>query len=203
MRGSVIEPHKNCRIIADCPNLGVHKSLFFNAIFVTIALMGCAHQSIETPVTYDFRVLGKIGVVDDGRGQSARIDWRQTGAQYAVVISGPLGQGRTELRGDERELEITRGSEVLASGPPEAVMHHHLGWSIPISVVSHWIMGEPDPEIVFSDPSRDDAERLTGFHQAGWQIAFDRFTGAASDALPRRVKAQSGTQTVTIAIHQR
>ena len=88
---------------------------------------GCAQLPVETGPA-DFRVEGKVGVLEGERSHAARFVWRQTGDRYDIVLWGPLGQGSTRLRGDSDRIEITgRSAGTTLSGEPGTVMRRAAG----------------------------------------------------------------------------
>ena len=112
-----------------------------------MTLAGCATLPIpDDGLASDFRLRGKIGVRGGPKsdGFSASFYWAQAGDSYVIELWGPLGQGRTRLRGDGDTLTITdaRGT-TLAGDVPETLMSEQLGWSAPVSVLGYWVRGRP------------------------------------------------------------
>jgi len=179
----------------------------FGAIVVALGaicgLAGCTQLPVETgPV--DFRVEGKVGVVEGGRSYSARFVWRQMGERYDVVIWGPFGQGATRFRGDPDRVEVTdRNDRPGLSGEPRRVMRQRLGWSLPLEVLPWWLSGEPAPDGLVEAPERDAQGRLSAFRQLGWQVNYDRFDGPGSQAQPRRITAERPGYRIRLNISSR
>ena len=183
-------------MIADWRICVVHKSLILKAIFVALLASGCASQPLVLNPGVDFRVAGKFGIRDGTDGYSARFTWSQSREAYDIEVWGPLGQGRTQLRGDSARMAVMQGGEVLAEGAPEEVMYASLGWSVPIGVLPAWIRGAPHRQLEFSQASTDAEGRYTEFVQADWQVSLSRYDSSG----PGRIVATNGARRVTVVV---
>lgn len=171
---------------------------------------GCTTLPREGPAPGGFNLRGKLGVVDGTENFSARFLWRQQATAFDIDLWGPLGQGRVQLSGDERTLELRDGDgSVLSRGEPESVMQRHLGWSLPLSVLPHWVRGQPAPGMPASARQRDEAGRLIRFQQLGWEVDLERYQsldGAEAEqtapVLPYRITARRDTYRVRLAISE-
>lgn len=165
-----------------------------------VLIAGCAGIPVE-PDGADFQLGGKIGVIEGDRSFSARFSWRQNGARYDIVVWGPLGQGRTRLRGDSEQVEVVGkdGVPVLA-GHPEQVMRQRLGWSLPLPVMRWWLNGHPAPHGAPTGRETDAEGRLTAFRQLGWQVAYDRFEAIDGAVLPARITARRPGYRIRVVI---
>ncbi|MCY4564465.1 MAG: lipoprotein insertase outer membrane protein LolB [Gammaproteobacteria bacterium] len=164
---------------------------------------GCAQLPVETGPA-DFRVEGKVGVLEGERSHSARFVWRQTGDRYDIVLWGPLGQGSTRLRGDSDRIEITgRNAGPALSGEPGVVMRRQLGWSLPLAVLPWWMSGRPAPDGGVEASEHDEEGRLTAFRQLGWQVKYDRFEARGDRTETGRVTAERPGYRVRVTILSR
>lgn len=189
------------RIIADwrlsIGNSSAHKCLIFLTI---LTLSGC----VSTPrppigeLAPDFVASGKISFRSPNGNHTASFKWTQYVSaderqQYAVEVWGPLGQGRTQLRGNSQQMSVARGDEILAVGTPEEVMTAYLGWVMPIDLLPAWLQGEGvDPENSVLDV-------------AGWRVEFSRFSDQQSNgAMPRpgRLDARLGSERIIVLIRE-
>jgi outer membrane lipoprotein LolB len=169
-----------------------------------VLLSGCAVVPPPGEPGLAFAAGGKFGIKDADSGYSAQFSWRHYQHGYDIEVWGPLGQGRTHLRGDESLMQVRRGDDILAQGEPEHVMQTHLGWSVPIRVLPAWIQGFPSTQLPHSGAKLDDQGRYTAFAQAGWQVNLERYT-ARGDVLPElftpaRIVALNGVRKVTVVV---
>ncbi len=191
-------------MIADCgQNNLVAKSLILNSILLTFLLAGCVAKPLVPPDELNFQILGKIGVKQDGEGFSANFDWRQhSQARYEIDVWGPLGQGRTQLKGDPRAMQVSRGEQILALGQPEEVMLAHLGWSLPLDVLPAWIRGEPAAQYRYDSTGLDEQGRFVEFTQAGWLVSLSRYDQRDGLTTPGRIKASQADKTITVIVRE-
>ena len=168
------------------------RNLWLATTLVLIA--GCAGAPV-VPEAADFRVLGKIGVVEGARAFSARFNWAQTGARYDIALWGPLGQGSTRLRGDSEQVEIVgKGGRPVLTGHPETVMRRRLGWSLPLAVLPWWMSGQPAPEVTSRSPRGTGRGACAPSNSLVGRFAMTASTGAQSQPC-RAASARQGRDT--------
>ena len=193
-------------MIADCRHETAHKSLILKTILLLVCVAGCASRPVPISGPVDFAISGKFGVSDGSDGYSARFNWQQRSDVYDIEVWGPLGQGRTFLRGDGRMMQVQRGTDILAQGLPERVMYENLGWSLPLHVLPAWMRGEPQVELDVADILYDSEGRYTQFAQVGWLVNLSKYglrTGAHTGAeTPARIVATNGSRKVTVVVHE-
>ena len=180
------------------------------AAFLCLAVAGCTGlpRPPETPET--FVLTGKVGVREADESFSANLLWHQMGEAFEIDLWGPLGQGRVKLVKKDGEIRLESDKGVLAQGEPEAVMRAHLGWSLPLAVLPAWVQGGPVDEMPVSGLTRDEAGRVLGFEQLGWQVALERYQSVGTDAapggpereLPRRITATRDDARVRLVISE-
>jgi outer membrane lipoprotein LolB len=189
-------------MIAESPPVADIKSLFFIVIFVLVSVAGCVGRSALDPAGADFSVRGKIGVRQAQDGASARFNWLQTGDRYDIEVWGPLGQGRTRLSGDAARMQVFQGDVLQATGKPDQIMTHYLGWSVPVAILPSWIKGQPDPNFPVTAPRTDDSGRTVSFIQAGWSVALSGFGQGHEVALPRKIVGTNGNRRVIVVVQE-
>lgn len=189
-------------MIADCYANTSVKLLILKGILTLLFVAGCAVRQPTAAPDVEFAAKGKLGIKMGGEGYSANFSWQQFARGYSIEVWGPLGQGRTRLWGDTVHMQVIRGGELLAAGPPEVVMQAHLGWSAPIHVLPDWIRGQPDPSLAVAAAVRENGGRLTQFEQAGWLVNFDRFASIDPAARPGRIVARNDDRKITVLVRQ-
>ena len=189
-------------MIADCQREAAHKPLILKAILLLVCATGCASKPVSVSAPVDFAISGKFGVSDGSDGYSARFNWQQRSDTYDIEVWGPLGQGRTFLRGDGRLMHVQRGAGVVAQGVPESVMYENLGWSLPLHVLPAWMRGEPQGDIEFADAIYDNEGRFTQFAQVGWLVSLSKYKTRTGVETPARIVATNGPRKVTVVVHE-
>jgi outer membrane lipoprotein LolB len=189
-------------MVADCRTESALKSLILKTILLLVCVAGCVSKPAPVGAPVDFAISGKFGVSDGSEGYSARFNWQQRRDDYDIEVWGPLGQGRTFLRGDGRSMQVQRGTDILAQGVPERVMYENLGWSLPLHVLPAWMRGEPQGELDVGDVLYDSEGRYAQFAQMGWLVSLSKYKARTGVATPARIVATNGSRKVTVVVHE-
>ena len=185
-------------MIADWRHLAFVKSLFYLVILAGLT-SGCSTRPGSPAGDLAFEIQGKVSIVAQQKGRSARFKWQQYAHGVVIEVWGPLGQGRVRMQGNDRAMVLTRGEEVVASGQSKQVMQDNLGWYLPIDVLSSWLIGMPHPDFAAKivDPGNDSSHPVV-FIQAGWQVTLDRFQAFAHRRAPTKIQAIRPGYKVTL-----
>jgi outer membrane lipoprotein LolB len=148
-----------------------------------------------------------VAVQEAGENFTANLLWHQDGDGFQIDLWGPLGQGRVQLVKQGGELEIRDGTgEVMERGEPEAVMRRALGWSMPVDVISDWVVGQPAEGLGIEDVSRDAQDRITAFGQLDWRVSLERYrawgSGAEVRDLPGRITAENARTRLRLVVSE-
>lgn len=166
-------------------------------------LAGCVAKPPVPQSELHFQILGKIGVKQAGQGFSASFDWRQhSQLRYEIDVWGPLGQGRTQLLGDLQAMQVSRGEQLLAFGPPDEVMQIHLGWSMPLNVLPAWIRGQPAGQYAYVGERYDEQGRFVEFSQADWLVSLSRYDQRGDLSTPGRIVAVQADKAITVIVRE-
>jgi outer membrane lipoprotein LolB len=136
-----------------------------------------------------YTLSGKIAVASAGQGFNAGIDWTTQGSTDNVVLRSPLGSAISSLGFDGQQLQLSTGDGKWSGDEAAARITNQLGFVPPVASLRYWLLGSPDP----SGPAQetvDDAQRLTGLAQFGWQLAYTDYVQWQGQWLPRRITAQ-------------
>ena len=191
------------------------------------ALLGCSTQPPLTPPTLTpptidtwdryharlqglqhWQLNGKLGVriAEEGaesppRGGSAYLHWQQHPDDYAIRLSGPLGQGTTWIKGSPAGVYLEQaGQAPLRADTPEALVSQTLGWDLPISDLFYWVRGIPAPRAPVAGLEKNDSGSLSQLEQSGWQLAFSRYNAVGPWQLPGKIVAVRGGLRLTLII---
>lgn len=193
------------------------KRLFIATVFFTLA--GCSGlQPSPTPppsatmetwedVQASLRSLthwtldGKIGIRTQDDSQSARLHWRQQAEQYAIELTGPLGQGGLKIEGQPGTILLDLGGDDrYRSSSPEQLLQDTLGWSLPIQEIRWWVRGLPAPEQPHTASFK--GPRLQSLSQAGWTIEYQRYLQQQNYWLPGKIKLSHDDLKITLIIKE-
>jgi len=148
-----------------------------------------------------WQVQGKLGVRLPNNSGSVYFNWKQRPDDFAIHLSGPLGQGTTWIRGDDRRVSLEQTDQPpLFAATPEALMKKSLGWSLPIGQLYYWIRGIASPNSDASEQSRYNDGSLERLEQDGWQLQYSRYKTVSGWSLPTKVIAHQQDLKLTFII---
>lgn len=149
-----------------------------------------------------WNLTGKIGIRTPEDAHSIWMEWVQNGPSYQMRLSGPLGVGGAEIRGDPGRVEMRLSDEqVLIGDTPEALVEQAFGWRLPLSSLVYWVRGVRAPGA--ADRQRlNDRNLLAELNQHGWHLSFLAYTPLHSNSpqLPEKVRLSHQDVKVTVII---
>ncbi|HEV2614286.1 MAG TPA: lipoprotein insertase outer membrane protein LolB [Gammaproteobacteria bacterium] len=120
--------------------------LFWIIIFSVFLVTSCATTSTFQPhnpkTSQHWRVQGKIAMQDQGRAETASLDWQQNVQNYQIRIFGPLGIGAVEINGNPQGVElIDSKGQIHQAASAELLSQQILGYPLPIADLVYWLKG--------------------------------------------------------------
>lgn len=187
------------------------------AFSLLIILSGCSALGVQQPVTppagswveyqlemtaiTDWELSGKIGIRTQDNSQSANLYWQQLDQQYAIEMTGPLGQGGARIVGQPGDVKISiAGEGDYQATSPEALMYDTLGWAVPVQQIQWWVRGLPAPDSPFRHQL--DNNRLSQLQQDGWQVQYLRYSQHDRYTLPGKIRLSRDTLSITLIIKE-
>ncbi len=157
-------------------------------------------QAALTAVT-DWSFRGRIGITLGAQGWHAALAWQQNGTGYVIRISGPLGQGVAELRGDSNGVLLrTPDHKESRAASAEALLYKQFGWWVPVSSLRYWLRGLPDPRQAAAQTTLDSDGRLAVLRQAGWEVHFTAYAQRVDLDLPDRLTLSNDKMKVKLIV---
>ena len=159
---------------------GLHCCLLLSALCVLLSACAVPRQmptgdfkqlQQQLNAVDSWRVTGKIGLRQNGRGNSAQVNWQQVQDQYTLRLSGPLGIGTVMVEGDANGVVVHNKDGVFEASSPEELLFELTGWHIPITALRYWARGLPAPDMPIAE-QRIDQGRLASLEQGGWSIEY-------------------------------
>jgi outer membrane lipoprotein LolB len=155
-------------------------------------------RSREIP---DWGLVGRIAVFDGDRNGSGRIEWRQAGDRFEIMLAAPVSRQSWRLTGGPEGAVL----EGLDDGPRRARSAEHLleaeaGWSLPLDLLRAWargMRGAPSAGLSF------DAQALPAtLEERGWTVQYRDWHARMQPPMPRRVFASSGERRVRLVVER-
>lgn len=146
----------------------------------------------------------------DGKPRSAMLNWLQSGAEYSIRLSGPLGMGavRIEKNGNRVSL-LQAGKPAIRADSADQLLNQITGLNATLDNIRYWVRGLA-AESRLSKLTLDPVSGLPAkFEQDGWLLSFDRYKRHKEFLLPGRILVQplesnqgNGNETVTILVNR-
>lgn len=143
-----------------------------------------------------WQLRGKIGMSNQQQTESAYLNWQQCDELFNIRLSGTFGASGVHVLGYSDHIVWQTNQERIVASTPEQLLHQQTGWQLPVSQLSYWIRGVPDPE----QPSylRDAAS----FEQYGWSIQYMDAHTHHGRVLPTKITLSDGELNAVIVIQQ-
>jgi outer membrane lipoprotein LolB len=163
------------------------------AIVLALLLAGCAsappvdragpaRESLAA-----FALEARFALRHENTNYSGRLSWRHEGADDALLLSSPFGQGiaQIESASSGARLTMSDGKSYVARDT-EALTQQFLGYPLPLQRLVDWVRARSSGGEV---EARDAIGRPLRLHHEDWRIAYD-YEGENADALPIVIFAQ-------------
>ena len=190
------------------------RPVLFNFAITVFLLSGCSaqptvpltgtlswqqHSAQITPLN-TWQIEGKLGFKSQDQGGSAHLNWSQNHQQYQLSLRGPFGAGSAIISGDNAVAQLHRDDQI-ATDIPEQLALRLTGLPIPVRALSWWARGIPSPHNDTVTNLMTTANgTAVGFNQAGWQLAFSRYSSTPDGSLPRKIVGQLGDHSFKLLI---
>ena len=129
----------------------------------------------------DFSLEARFSVSSDAERHSGRLFWRHGSGRDELQLSSPFGQVVAEIQVDrQRARLVTSDRRVFEALDAQQLTREVLGYSLPISRLSDWVLGRPAEG---GRVERDALKRPLRMEEGGWLIDYE-YDDAGADALP-------------------
>lgn len=181
-------------------NIILDRKRCFLIVFVTVlSLSGCSQkmvQVIDETLDFENRVelyeldewgfSGRFSASSQNDSVSASIKWQHADENDFLDISGPLGQGRTNIILNPNQVIIDNGEEQQVFFENiEFVVQRELGLEIPVIALRYWVLG-------LIHPGFDYTLIENGFAQNGWKVQYSDLQWASDLLMPKKIKIIKG-----------
>lgn len=130
---------------------------------------------------------------------SGNLRWQQSGENFDIRVSGPLGAGGFHARGHLGAVEIRTARDSIVTTEPEAFLEQNIGWSMPLERLRYWAVGVPYPPTPAA-VRYDAAGRLQTLEQDGWKLEYSEYGFFQRYELPRRFTLDNGDRRFRVVV---
>ncbi len=149
----------------------------------------------------DWGLHGRFGLQwADGQVQG-RLQWRQTGADFELQLSGPFGLNPVHVTGNLQTGQATLddGEETL-QGEFGMIMQERLGFALPLTELVNLVRGIPVSDA--SEVMLDGKARALRILQEGWEINYRDYSCCEEPTLPGRVRFAQETMRGVLVVRE-
>ena len=148
----------------------------------------------------DFKIEGRLGVQSDKQGISGTVHWHHLKVSDEMNLYSPLGGKIAEILNDNNGVTLTTSNnQVFKAQDPEALTESTLGWRLPITKLSDWIVGRPANGAI-SNVKWDDDGKLKKFNQEGWEISYLEYKENNQVVLPSKMNIRNSKLNLRLII---
>ncbi len=116
-----------------------------------------------------FNLQGKIGVKTPQQSGSAFFTWQQNQEQFDIELSGILGVGKTQIKGQPGQVTLNSAKTGLVTAEsPEDLLEQATGWRTPITNLVHWVQAKPAS--LKAELKKDQQQRIEQIVEDGWTV---------------------------------
>jgi outer membrane lipoprotein LolB len=178
-------------------------------LLVSALLSGCVNHSViktavrspqyEAPFSFSGRIMMKRGL----ETSSAGLRWVHSPEEDEdeVLILEPLGATMARIHRDVQGATLESQGRYYVSQDVESLTQQVLGWTLPLSMLTHWIVGVPTNGTE-ADIQRDAKKQITLMRQGGWEIRYLKYANPSAEALPTRFVMKNDNLEVTVLIDE-
>jgi outer membrane lipoprotein LolB len=157
------------------------------------------HQFEISKLT-DFKIEGRMGVQTEGYGVSGNIHWVHSQENDVIDLYSPLGNKIAAIVKNIDGVSLTsQNGKTIKANDAETLTELTLGWRLPFSKLSDWIVGRPANGVV-SAFSWDTIGQLSKFTQDGWEISYMQYQNEIQPALPSKINLRNPKMNVRLVI---
>lgn len=165
------------------------------AIVCLLALISCANlpKTIETNVSPEkvdgFDLSARISVKYEHGGFSGSAVWRHLRENDELWLYGPLGQLTAKLQQMSTEARlVTPDQKPITASTVEVLTREVLGWSLPLSGMRYWILGQVSPVNTQVTTKINAENRVVEIQQDGWTILISEYRRHDQGVFPVKIQ---------------
>ena len=192
-------------LVSGCANLNLHPDTGNTTAPQTkpedAVIPPQANQHLNEIATIDhFKLSARIGIQMQGYGLSGPIQWHHSLETDDIDLYSPLGSKVAQINKTEDGVTLTsQDGKIYKAQDTESLTQSTLGWRIPFTSLSDWVVGRPAKGIA-SNISWDDSGKLSKLTQDGWEISYMEYQSQNHYVLPSKINLRNAKMNVRLVI---
>lgn len=135
----------------------------------------------------NFAMSGRMAVLTENKGFSGSMRWHHHEEGDDIQFYSPLGGQLGSLNKNNEGVTLTTSNQkTVHASDAESLTQQTLGWSLPLTGLSDWMLGRPtdgEVEVLAWDISGN----ITHMRQNGWDIEYPAYQMADEKSLPGKI----------------
>jgi outer membrane lipoprotein LolB len=133
-------------------------------------------------------IKGRAAIVQGKDGWNAGMNWRQTGNNYQINLTGPFSQGGVVLTGNKEQVTLFLGDgQKISSTSPESLLQENMNLKMPVSALRDWIRGLPYQKQKVDEVKFDVEGRIVFLKQQDWEVEVLRYVPFEQLEMPAKI----------------
>ncbi len=157
-----------------------------------------AQNRVNLADKHAYEFSGKMSFSDGRDGGSGRIVWHYEKEKIDATLKAPLGSKSWQVVESESGTTlITSKGEVYRAETTEALISEQLGWPVPWTQLSAWVLGQQfnsrQSQLKWADDSFTISEN-------GWQIVYSKLKAYPEGVMPHKMVARKGDYAIKLSV---
>lgn len=150
-----------------------------------------------------FSLKGRLGITTEPKNHSARLAWQHQPLKDNIDIYSPIGGKVANITQTPQQVTLTdNGNKTTTAKSAESLTEKTLGFRLPLSGLSQWILGKPSDKGLVNAVSWDMNGRIITLQQNGWDIQYKSYTDNAGYFLPKKVTLKNDKMTIKLIVEK-
>ncbi len=146
-----------------------------------------------------FSVKSRLGIIANPKNHSARLSWQHTPQEDHIDVYSPIGGKVAKIVKTPEQVTLTdNGQKTIEAHDAESLTEKTLGFRLPLSGLSHWVLGKPSNTGLVNAVHWDKNGRIKTMQQNGWDIQYQGYAEHSGYFLPRKVTLKNERMTLKL-----
>jgi outer membrane lipoprotein LolB len=157
----------------------------------------------QTAKIKQFSLRSRLGVITKPKNFSARLAWQHIPNIDNIDVYSPLGGKVAHIAKTPNHVTlIDNNKKSIEAQDAETLTEDTLGFRLPLSGLSHWVLGKPSDQGIVNSVTWDENGRVNTIQQSGWDIQYKDYVANGDYFLPKKVVIKNEKITLKLLIEK-
>lgn len=149
-----------------------------------------------------FKLQTRMAVQTEQRSFSGATRWQHQKDTDDISVMSPLGGQVASIKTSAEGVELkTSEGKTFNAKDVETLTEETLGWRLPLSGLSYWVLGRPTKKLAES-MEWDLQGRITKLFQDGWKIEYSQYVLVGDYWLPKKILLLSPNLNLKLVVQE-